>query len=135
MPAIFTYTEHFYNLFPYYFSLGMTADEYWNKSPYLAVCYRKADRLKIRRKNQELWLQGAYIYEVLCDVSPIFNPYAPKGTKAHPYRSMPYPLTKEEKEQMQAKEEQLRMEEDKQKMLDMIRRINKEYENREAGDK
>lgn len=31
-----------------------------------------------------------YFYEALCDASPIFNPFAKKGTKPIPYRSLPY---------------------------------------------
>lgn len=38
---------------------------------------------------------GLYVYEALCDVSPIFHAFAKKGTKPLAYRSTPYPLEAE----------------------------------------
>jgi hypothetical protein len=89
----FTYTERFYEQFPYYLSIGMTPDQYWNGDPALVKYYRKADELKLERKNQELWLQGMYIYEAICDASPLLHSFAKKGTKPHPYSEKPYPIT------------------------------------------
>ena len=91
-----TYTERFYEQFPYYLSIGMTPDQYWNGDPYLARAFRKADELRMERKNQELWLQGMYIYEAICDASPILHDFAKKGTKPHPYVDKPYPITEKQ---------------------------------------
>lgn len=74
----------------------MTPDQYWNGDPELARAYRTADKMRIERKNQELWLQGMYIYEAICDASPILSGFAKKGTKPHPYVSKPYPITEEQ---------------------------------------
>ena len=76
-----TYTERFYEQFPYYLSIGMTPDQYWDGDPALVKYYRKADELKWERKNQELWLQGMYFYEAICDASPVLHAFAKKGTK------------------------------------------------------
>ena len=84
-----TYTERFYEQFPYYLSIGMTPEQYWDGDPYLARAFRKADELRMERKNQELWLQGMYIYEAICDASPILHDFAKKGTK-------PYPITEKQ---------------------------------------
>jgi len=100
-----TYTEQFYKHFPFYLSIGMTYDQYWNDDCELVVYYRKANELKNARKNQELWLQGMYIYEALCCVSPVLHAFAKKGTKPHPYRDEPYPISAEEiKEHKEAME-------------------------------
>ncbi len=100
-----TYTELFYEHFPFYLSIGMTYDQYWNDDCELVVYYRKANELKNARKNQELWLQGMYIYEALCCVSPVLHAFAKKGTKPHPYRDKPYPISAEEiKEHKEAME-------------------------------
>ncbi len=40
----------------------MTTEEFWEKDPFLVRDYRKALRLRNDMKNQELWLQGLYIY-------------------------------------------------------------------------
>ena len=92
-----TYTEQFYEVFPYYLSIGMTYEQFWDGDPYLAKYYRQADEMRIERKNQELWLQGMYFYEALCDVSPILHAMARKGTKPNPYSEQPYPITERQR--------------------------------------
>jgi len=74
----------------------MSYDQYWNEDCLLTVYYRKAHELRKDRKNQELWLQGMYIYEALCDVSPVLHAFAKSGTKPLPYPDKPYPVAKEE---------------------------------------
>jgi hypothetical protein len=92
-PSSFTYTEKFYELFPYYLAIGMTAEQYWDGDSALVKYYRKAEELRNEKRNQELWLQGMYIYEAICDVAPILQAFAKKGTKPTPYSSKPYPLS------------------------------------------
>lgn len=74
----------------------MTYDQYWNGDCYLPIYYRKAHEIKKKQKNEELWLQGAYIYDALCRVSPILHAFAKNGTKPQPYPNKPYDLTEEE---------------------------------------
>lgn len=92
-----TYTEQFYEVFPYYLSIGMTYEQFWDGDPQLVKYYRQADELRIDRKNQELWLQGLYVYEALCDVAPILHAMAKKGTKAQPYPDKPYAITEKQR--------------------------------------
>ncbi|MDR0821700.1 MAG: hypothetical protein LBN40_04465 [Oscillospiraceae bacterium] len=96
-----TYTEKFNELFPYYLSIGMTEEQYWDKDNQLVIAYRKADELRMARKNQELWLQGAYFYDALCRVSPILHAFAKKGTKPSPYLAEAYALTEKQAELVQ----------------------------------
>lgn len=126
--SLFTYTEQFYEKFPYYLSIGMTYEQYWNGDPNLVKYYRQADELKTDKKNQELWLQGMYIYEALCDVSPILQAMAKKGTKAHPYSDKPYAIT--EKQRRRELEEKERKVADKGKrMMEMfMKQTNKHFE-------
>jgi len=90
----------------------MSADEFWRGDVWLAKDYREADKLRLDRVNTELWLQGMYIYEAVCDASPIFNPYAKRNTKPHPYPAEPYrlhpPSAKEEKTEEQKQMEKMR---------------------------
>lgn len=96
-----TYTEKFNELFPYYLSIGMTEEQYWDKDNQLVISYRKADELRMARKNQEMWIQGAYFYDALCRVSPILHAFAKKGTKPTPYLSEAYALTEKQAELVQ----------------------------------
>ena len=100
-----TYTEQFYEVFPYYLSIGMTYEQFWNDDPMLAKYYRQAEEIRNDKRNQELWLQGMYIYEALCDVAPLHHAFAKKGAKAEPYVERPYALTeKQRKREAEEKE-------------------------------
>lgn len=100
---LLTYTEKFNELFPHYLSIGMTEEQYWDKDSTLVIAYRKAEELRMTRKNNELWLQGAYFYDALCRVSPILHAFAKKGTKPAPYLAEAYALTEK---QVELKEEE-----------------------------
>ena len=94
-------------------SIGMSYDEFWNGDVHMVKAYRKAYELREKRRNQELWMQGAYIYEALCDVSPLFRFTMKKGViKPEPYLKEPYPITvaeAKERQEREAKAKQERM--------------------------
>ena len=92
-------------------SIGMSCDEFWNQDVRLVEFYRKAAELRDKRRNQELWLQGMYIYEALCDASPLFRFSMKKGTvKPEPYAKEPYPITVAEVRQHEEREARLKEE-------------------------
>lgn len=97
-------------------AIGMTYDEFWNQDVDMVATYRTAAELRDKRRNQELWLQGMYIYEALCDASPLFRFSMKKGTvRPEPYVKEPYPITAAEqraREEREArnKEERLKAE-------------------------
>ena len=97
-------------------SIGMSYDDFWNGDVCMAGAYRKARELRDRQRNQELWMQGMYIYEALCDASPLFRFTMKSGTiEPLPYLSEPYPLTEaevQEREQRKAREMEERMKAD-----------------------
>lgn len=92
-PSHFTYSKKFEELCPFYMSIGMTYDQYWNEDCTMVVMFRKAHELRQESENQKLWLQGLYIYEALCCVTPAMRVMKPQ--KPLPYRSEPIPLTGE----------------------------------------
>ena len=122
-----SYTKQFYEVFPYYLSIGMTPEQYWDGDPSLAKYYRQADELTRKRKNQALWLQGMYIYEALCNVAPVLQAFAKKGTKPIPYPDHPYSLTIKEQED----EKKLREKRDREKarlyMESQMAKLNKRF--------
>lgn len=70
----------------------MTYEQFWDDDVDLVKYYRKSWKLKQQIKNQDYWLQGAYVYDAMLRVSPILNPFAKKGTKPVPYLEQPYDL-------------------------------------------
>ena len=71
-------------------SYGMSYDEFWYGDVYRTKFYRDAYKIKVRQKDEELWLQGMYVYEALCKVSPILHAFSKKGTKPLQYSPKPY---------------------------------------------
>lgn len=123
-----TYTEKFHELFPYYLSIGMTEEQYWDRDSTLVVAYRKAEELKTNRKNQEMWLQGAYMYEALCRVSPLLHAFAKKGTKPVPYIAEPFAITEKQAEYRQEEKEKKNFDKGKTMMEGFMIRHNKKFE-------
>lgn len=78
----------------------------------MAAIFREADKRRMERINAESHLMGLYVYEALCDVSPVLHAFAKKGTKPKPFRTEPYALNreKEEKSEQQEEAERLRAE-------------------------
>ena len=124
----FTYTEKFYELFPYYLSIGMTPEQYWDGDCTLVKYFRKAEEIRNEKRNQELWLQGAYIYEALCDIAPILHAFAKKGTKPTPYPDKPYPLTAKQSKRDEEEKQRKLTEKGKRFMEVMAASINKKFE-------
>jgi hypothetical protein len=111
-----SYSEIFEQLCPYYMSIGMSYDDFWNGDVSMVRAYRKAYELQEKRRNQELWLQGMYFYEALCDASPLFRFSMKKGAiKPESYVKEPYPISaaevrEREEREARKKEERLKAE-------------------------
>ena len=125
-------TERFYEHLPFYLSIGMTYEQYWDGDCLLARYYRKAHRMKQQRRNQELWLQGAYFYEALTDVAPVLHAFAKKGTKTTPYVSEPFALTDREVKERRKREERLRYDKQKAKVAAWAAKTNMQMTGREV---
>ena len=86
--------------------MGMTWTQFWIDEPELAIAYRKADAIRKRRKNEELWLGGLYMAEALnATVGNMFS----KGQKNN-YPEEPFPITAEEQQERRERAEKARME-------------------------
>ena len=130
VPFFNSYTTKFYEVFPFYLAIGMTPEQYWDGDPSLAKYYRKSDEIVRERKNQELWLQGMYIYEALCDVAPIFHAFAKKGTKAVPYPDHPYSITSKDREREKMLQEERDRKKAKRYMEAQMEILNKRFDSK-----
>ena len=122
-----TYTEQFYEMFPYYLSIGMTPEQYWDGDCTLVKYYRKAEELRNEKRNQELWLQGMYIYEAICDVSPVLHAFAKKGTKPNPYSAKPYAISEKQIRKEREEKERKIAEKGKRFMEALMQSTNKRF--------
>lgn len=76
----------------------------------MAAIYREADKRRMERVNAEAHLMGLYVYEALCDVSPVLHAFAKKGTKPKPFRTEPYGMGQEGKTEKQEEADRLKAE-------------------------
>ena len=74
----------------------MSYSEYWDESPSLAIAYKKAHEINLRRKNEELWLQGVYTRYAL--LSTVGNMFKSKSQETIEYPTEPLAITQKEVE-------------------------------------
>ena len=135
--ALRPYTELFKREFPYYLSIGMTKEEYWEDDSELVVAYREAERLRKERVNSEAHLQAFYIYEVISDFVPVLVSFPKKGAKPTAFRSEPIdlqlrPKVEEKKTEIDVEKEQ--MSHVKAKMFAFMNRRQKQKEDMYNAD-
>lgn len=93
-----TYTEMFKEVLPFYISIGMSFEQFYNEDVTLATVYRKAYEIKNERDNNQLWLQGMYIYDAVS--TTIYNVFCRKaGQPASSYPKNPYPINQKQLEE------------------------------------
>lgn len=84
--------------------MGMTPEQFWEGDCALTIAYQKAYKQQRQLRNEDAWLQGMYVYEVLMSLYPAFNAWA-KEKKVKEYRKEPYDLGYLEPQKKQTKEE------------------------------
>lgn len=102
----------------------MSFEQFWYKDPHLVRAFAKAEEIRVRKLNQELYLQGRYIYEAIGAFAEILPAFPKKGAKIHPYLSEPYPLTELELQEREERKQKAKMEKMKQQMFARALSIN-----------
>lgn len=115
----------FEEVFPFYLSIGMTYEQFWEGQPSLVVFYRQADEINRRRRNQEMWLQGRYIYNAIGSFAEILPAFPKKGAKVQPYLEEPFPITLLEAQEREERKKKEKMERIKQRMISRALELNK----------
>lgn len=98
----------------------MSYEQFWCGSPDLVIAYRRADEIRKRRLNEEMWMNGMYTAEALA--STVGNMFS-KGSK-HEYPSEPKPITMAELEERREREQRAKMESIKAKFTARALNIN-----------
>lgn len=117
-----SYTEVFESAFPFYLSIGMTYEQFWEGQPSLTVDYRKAHKIAQQRRNHEAWMQGYYIYNAIGAFAEILPAFPKKGAKIQPYLEEPFPLSEEEARERVERKQREKMERIKQRMLGFVKK-------------
>jgi hypothetical protein len=83
--------------------MGMTWDEFWDSSPDIYPCYRKAFKSKRDYEYTMMWLQGRYAYEA--HIRALADCLRGEGHDPIGYLDEPFPRSeKEAKEQKERRE-------------------------------
>lgn len=113
----------FDQVFPYFLSIGMPPEYFWDGDPWLVEAYFKAHKLQIEQKNEEMWLQGLYIFDALnVTATNVLQSLSKKRRKAVTYMEKPIRLTPLSEEEQRQKEEI-----EKQKLIDYLNRFEKQW--------
>lgn len=110
-----TYTEVFEMVFPYFLSIGMTYEQFWivgSDKFNLVTYYKEAEEIRRKRVNEEQWWNSIYLRRTLLDVSAAFRDFH-KGNKIDVECSTkePMPMSETEIEERKKRDEQRRMNE------------------------
>lgn len=97
-------TEVFDRVCPMYMAYGMTWEQFWYGDPWMVRAFQDAYLLQRRVKNEELWLEGLYIYRAFRAV--VASAFGGRNEK---YITEPLdflPKTRAEKEQEELEKKQ-----------------------------
>ena len=126
-------TKLFEKACPIYMSYGMSYNDFWYGPAFMTTFYRDANKLKLRRQDENNWMIGMYVYEAILDCSPVLHAFSKKGTKPLPYAEKPY-LMDRLQEKTEAEKEQ-EMENERLKFMvqmnNWYRATKKQFENKE----
>lgn len=125
------YSEIFEKVCGFYLSIGVSYSDFWDGDVDIAKYHRDAFDIAQNRRNNELHRQGAYIYEAMCCVWPLFNPMAKDRTPT-PYRETPIPITEKQAKEQETNKNERCLQQGKDFMLQAMTRIN--TQRKERGD-
>ena len=126
-------TKLFEKACPIYMSYGMSYNDFWYGPAFMTTFYRDANKLALRRQDENNWMIGMYVYEAILDCSPVLHAFSKKGTKPLPYADKPY-LMDRLQEKTEAEKEQEKENERLKFMVQMnnwYRATRKQFENKE----
>ena len=119
-----TIADQFDRVLPFYISICMPTDEFWNGDVELVKAYRKAWEYKQQQWNIQAYMNGLYTYQAIVRVAPILHAFAKRGTKPIPYPDKPFDM--DTKEQQEIKERN-KGKELQDKIASAFERFNKNY--------
>lgn len=86
----------------------MSYEQFWYGEPRLVIAYVKANRLRIQQRNEEMWLQGLYVYNAFGTV--MSNAFKDKGGTPSKYLEKPieiFPQKKDTEEEIMEQREKV----------------------------
>lgn len=102
-------------------AFGMSYEEFWHGKPILAKFYRQKHLLEIEQRNQELWMQGLYIFDaVAVAINNCFSKHKMK------YMNEPIRITPKTEDELRAEKEEIR-----KKFVERLNQFAKDFNKRQ----
>ena len=113
----------------YYMAIGIPYDEFWN-GDYTRLKFEvEAHKIRLEEKNQELWLQGLYVFDAVS--AAVNNAMAGKGHQKQKYREKPIRITELSEEEKSAEKEKT-LETFKAQLMTLTGRLERREKKRES---
>lgn len=87
-------------------------------NPWRLEAYNSAERLKDEKRDAQMWMMGAYVFEAVSKA--IGNAFRKKGTKASQYRDKPLMMENKEQKRELTKDEKIEKTKTVFKMLQIM---------------
>lgn len=118
---------------PFYLSIGMTYEQFWDGEAELPKYFRDAHDLRLREQNRMMYYQGAYVYAALTAVAPIVRAFS-KAKEPFPYPDDVFPITLKERKEVEERREKARYEQQLATMKTLMERLNNSFEERKDAN-
>lgn len=105
-----SYTNAFETVCPYYMSIGVSYDDFWNGNFEICKYAREAEKIRKKRMNEECWWNSLYTFRALCDASVLFHDFMKEKPDLQFSTKEPLPMTIEEAEEQEKVRKQKEME-------------------------
>lgn len=110
----------------YYMAIGVSFYEFWN-GDYTQLKYRiEANRLMLKERNREMWIQGMYVYDAV--MTALYNANRGKKTQKE-YMDKPIRITKQSEEEKEEEAKNI-LEQFKASLSVMTGRLERREKNR-----
>ena len=123
-----SFADVFEEVCPVYMAYGMTYDEFWKGNPKMVIAYRKAHELDIKRRNEEMWLQGLYNFHAFSTALSNLH-FDGKHHKPNKYIEKPIDLFEKTEDEKQNEAEIAR-----QKVIDSLNRFKEQFDKRNKAN-
>lgn len=93
---------------PYYLSIGMPYDLYWEGHADIVKAFRRAEEERIRSDNFRMWRMGMYVTHAVG--TALANAFRKEGSTSIQYTSEPFPVFESDAIKKREDDERMRME-------------------------
>lgn len=100
-----SYTKYFEEACPIYMSYGLSYEDFWHGDPYKAKYMKETYQIKLKQLDEQMWIQGMYIYAAIGQMAPILHPFS-KSSKPLPYTEKPFSRSYDEENKEEGPTEQ-----------------------------